>query len=144
MKLTRKVILIAALVLASFTLIAAASSELLGRDVAENGRLSTVSGVLRYDAAEGEWYLDSGTDSWVLHLGQASLQAGEVLKDGAAATVSAFVYEHDMAPVSVSTGGVELSVWGDDGRPSWSGRGNRRNATERVSPSGNFYGRSGS
>jgi hypothetical protein len=126
------------------------ADSLLGRDLADQGAKTTVSGSLVYE--DGEWYLQSGEDLIQIHLGnQPYLESiGLELKAGEDATVIGFLAGEDIAPITLTVGSDEYRLRDESGFPLWAGAGERRNqqaggrrGAGRGQASGNFDGSRG-
>ncbi len=106
------------------------ASELKGNEIVTLGSLDTLSGTLTEDA--GEWYLQTGDSLYALHLGNHDyLDSLDLnLKERESATVFGFVYEQDIAPVTLTSGEITYCFRSEDGRPLWAGRGRSNGCDE--------------
>lgn len=109
----------------------ASSSALKGSDYVRLGNQGAVSGTLK--EADGEWFLATGdAKEYALHLGNYEVMypEGISLKEGEQASVKGFVYGQDISAITVASAGKTWEFRSNDGRPLWSGDGNRQNANE--------------
>ncbi|AEV28056.1 hypothetical protein SpiGrapes_0192 [Sphaerochaeta pleomorpha str. Grapes] len=133
-----------------------ASSALRGSDYVRLGNQGSVTGNL--EETDGEWFLTTDdAEKYALHLGNYEViyPEGISLREGELALVRGFVYGQDISAISVDSEGKTWEFRSNDGRPLWSGDGNRQNANaytnegrmqqqvkatpQRMQPSG--YGR---
>ncbi|MCF8002055.1 MAG: hypothetical protein K9K76_09385 [Halanaerobiales bacterium] len=96
---------------------------LSGRDFVTLGELKIVKGVL--ETSEGEWFLQSDTILYEVHLGDHDYQEkiNLDLQEGQHVTICGFVYEKDIAVVLLSDTESTFIFRDIDGIPSWSGQG---------------------
>lgn len=107
----------------------ASSSALKGSDYVRLGNQGAVSGTLK--EADGEWFLATGdAKEYALHLGNYEVMypEGISLREGEQASVKGFVYGQDISAITVASAGKTWEFRSNDGRPLWSGDGNRQNA----------------
>ena len=100
----------------------------VGRDVAREGNLMDVAGTLQYE--ENEWYLNTPTGIYELHLGLLGHDGGLPFSDGAAADVHGFVTSDHIAPIWVASAGRTVEFWHANRYPLWAGSGEGRNAVD--------------
>ena len=105
-----------------------AEEELRGRDVARDGRLATVSGVLRYDGSE--WFLAANDGSFELHLGPFGHDESLPFTEGAEVIVRGFVLGEHIAPLWVTAGDETYDFWHEMRYPRWAGSGARMSAVD--------------
>ena len=105
-----------------------AGDAVLGRDVARDGRLVTMSGSLVYEM--DEWMLRTGDSSYELHMGPFGHDESLSFTDGADARIRGFVIPDHMAPILVETEGRRYEFWHQGRYPLWAGSGERRHAVE--------------
>jgi hypothetical protein len=98
-----------------------AGGKLRGRDLAQLGKVSTLTGTLEQHG--DEWALKVGTTSYEIHLGPADYRSkqGLVLNHGDLATVKGFVYGADVAVMEIEAGGKTITLRDETGRPAWAG-----------------------
>ncbi len=87
--------------------------------------LTRIEGTLSYD--DPEWYLDTGNDVVLLHLGnRAYLESldGD-LEEGGEAVVTGIMEDDGISVVKMITDGGELAFRSESGVPFWAGNGNR-------------------
>lgn len=99
------------------------ASDRTGRDVAVIGALETLSGTLA--ESSGEWYLETETGRYLLHLGNAAFVERVGLKPevGARVEVRGFVDGEEVSVVTVALGGRTYALRTEDGSPLWAGGG---------------------
>jgi hypothetical protein len=105
-----------------------ASSILRGSDYVRLGKQSSLNGILTQ--ADGEWYLTTdGKEEYSLHLGNYEVMYpnGISLTSGQEAFVKGFVYDQDISAITVVSEGKSWEFRSIEGRPLWSGSGNRQN-----------------
>jgi hypothetical protein len=105
-----------------------ASSILRGSDYVRLGKQASLTGVL--SQADGEWYLTTnGKEEYSVHLGNYEVMYpnGVTLTSGSQASVKGFVYDKDISAITVVSEGKSWEFRNTDGRPLWSGSGNRQN-----------------
>jgi hypothetical protein len=104
---------------------------LKGRDIVEQGSLTSVEGTLKQNGHE--WQLFSEGTTFDIHLGPEEYRAaqGILIQEGASASVTGFAVGTDIAVCSLSTSGKEVIFRDETGRPSWSGQGRGRNRAAR-------------
>jgi hypothetical protein len=124
----RRVIVAAVLVTAVLLQVSAEEPEPLGRDVARDGAVAAVSGNLAY--RHDEWYLDSSTEQYELHMGAYGHVVDLPFRNGAHADVTGFTLPGHIAPITVATEGETYSFWHEERYPLWAGTGNRQNVVE--------------
>lgn len=126
-----------ALVLAlAMTGIAAADDTApLGREVARDGRLTSISGTLAHRS--DEWFLDAQRESYELHMGPYGHDESLPFTSGDDAVVHGFFVPKHIAPITVATGGETYRFWSEDRYPLWAGSGALRNS---VSENGQDLG----
>ncbi|WP_320130113.1 hypothetical protein [uncultured Sphaerochaeta sp.] len=110
-----------------------ASTELKGSDYVRLGKTGTLVGTL--SLSDGEWFLTTfDSQKYSLHLGNYEIiyPKGIELSSGAQAKVTGFLYENDFSVIAVDSNGKSWQFRNIDGRPLWSGQGNRQNAKEPV------------
>ena len=107
--------------------------DLTGRDVADRGKLMTLSGIFESD--DDELYLTADGKTYLIHIGPewyaekiGFLSVAERAKTSGAATVRGFVYAEDISPVYIALDGKYFAFRHENRAPMWAGRGNRRNA----------------
>lgn len=97
--------------------------QLSGADFVQLGELSTVSGelVTQY----GEWFLQTDSRLYEIHLGNHEHRRaiGVDLEVGREAEVKGFIYEDDIAVVSMIIDNHEYAFRTEEGRPLWAGAG---------------------
>jgi hypothetical protein len=106
-----------------------ASSALRGSDYVRLGVSGSVTGTLK--ESDGEWFLTTKeAREYAVHLGNYEVlyPEGIALYTGSQASVKGFMYENEISAVSVSSDGNTWKFRNADGRPLWSGEGNRQNA----------------
>ena len=96
-----------------------------GRSLAVQGTLETMSGTLTYQS--GEWYLESGEESYLLHFGNKVYleETGIELAEGGECTVRGFISGDEGAVMEVTMQGETYRFRAEDGMPLWAGRGER-------------------
>jgi hypothetical protein len=106
------------------------ASDVLGREVVEQGSLQTLSGAL--SSEEGEWYLTTGGALYAVHLGNHDFvdSLDWELKEGADVNLTGFVYGEDIAVVNLTIDGKTFSLRTENGAPLWAGMGQGRNREE--------------
>ena len=124
MKTTRVLVL-------SILLIGAAAgafaSDLVGREVVDQGTIGTVTGTLVYQ--DSEWFIDAEEGLFHVHLGNHDFVEGTgmELSEGDEATVYGFIAGQDIAAVNVTLGSEVYALRSEDGFPLWAGYGRMRN-----------------
>jgi len=100
-------------------------ATLKGKDVADKGVVSDVSGLLSTEGSE--WYLNSSGKEMIIHLGPEFYrdEIGLKLEENKNIEITGFVYEDEITPIAVKFDGKEYSFRDQYGRPAWAGRGNR-------------------
>lgn len=100
-----------------------ASGELKGRDFVRMGEVKTVTGSLVQKG--DEWGLKVGDITYEIHMGPTDFRnaQGLVLKDGAGAVVTGYVYNTDLSVTTIETGGRSITLRDASGRPAWAGTG---------------------
>lgn len=115
-----------------FILVAApvCAEELSGSDYVRLGKPGTVTGTLFEE--DGEWYLTAGERIYEVHLGNYTVlyPDGLNLQTGEQAVIHGFIYQNNIAVISVETRGKTWTFRNEDGSPRWAGRGNGRNANQ--------------
>ena len=106
--------------------VVADEARILGRDVAREGRLTSVEGSLEY--RDNEWFVDTGSASYQLLMGRYGHEQPLPLTQGAAVDVRGFVVPENVAPIVVATQGDTAEFWHEARHPLWAGSGERRNA----------------
>jgi hypothetical protein len=98
-----------------------AGGKLKGRDLAQLGKVATLTGTLEQHG--DEWGLKVGHTSYEIHLGPADYRTnqGLVLNNGGQATVKGFVYGADVAVMEIEAGGKKITLRDETGRPAWAG-----------------------
>lgn len=97
-----------------------------GRDVAREGRLTSIEGSL--NRSDDEWFVDTDAGSYQLLMGRYGHEEPMPLSQGAAVQVRGFVIPEYVAPISVATRGESAEFWHEARYPLWAGSGERRNA----------------
>jgi len=94
---------------------------LKGSDFARLGTMTALSGTLV--RIGDEWGLKSVDTVYEIHMGPTEYRTsqGVVLKDGAQASVTGFVYGTDISVVMMETGGSSIQLRDETGRPAWAG-----------------------
>jgi hypothetical protein len=102
---------------------AKSSESLKGRDFVNMGKIETLTGNLVQKG--DEWELQVGDGLYEIHMGPSDFRnaQGLVLKDGAQAIVTGFVYGTDLSVTTIETGGKSVSLRDETGRPAWAGTG---------------------
>ncbi len=121
---TAMVIALSALVV----LAAFAGDAVLGRDVARDGSIVTLSGSLLYEM--DDWMLSTDDGRYELHMGPYGHDESLPLVAGADAWVRGFAIPGHVAPIQIETAGRRLSFWHQGRYPLWAGSGERRHAVE--------------
>jgi len=105
----------------------AGGPEQSGKSVVEMGTLENVSGTLSYDGSE--WYLDSGKDLYILHLGNSAFvdSTGINLHEGEQLDVRGFVSGEEIAVAEARLNGQVYTFRNEEGMPLWAGSGRRDN-----------------
>ncbi|MBN1685750.1 MAG: hypothetical protein JW852_03800 [Spirochaetales bacterium] len=87
--------------------------------------LTQLAGTLSYD--DPEWYLDTGSEVVLLHLGNRGyLESLDVdLEEGGSAVVFGIMEEDGISVVRMTTDEGEMAFRSDSGVPLWAGNGNR-------------------
>lgn len=100
-------------------------TRILGRDVAREGRLTSIEGSLEY--RDNEWFVQSGSESYQLLMGRYGHEQPLSLEQGAAVDVRGFFIPEHVAPTAVATRGESAEFWHEARYPLWAGSGDRRN-----------------
>ena len=105
-------------------------SRLTGKDIAEQGRIITVSG--SFFEENGEWYLNSSEKEntvYAVHVGNEDYaeSIGFRVKNGDKADVEGFAVGNDIAACRIITGEKEYIFRDGEGIPAWRGNGRGRN-----------------
>jgi hypothetical protein len=102
------------------------STELKGRDLVELGTMTSVKGILKQNGHE--WQLTAHGDTFDIHLGPEEYRdaQGITFQEGAVASVTGFAVGADIAVCSLATGGQEIELRDENGRPAWAGTGRGR------------------
>lgn len=97
------------------------SGKLRGRDFARMGTMTSLSGTLV--RIGDEWGLKAGGSVYEIHMGPEEYRTsqGVVLKDGAQANITGFVYGTDISVARLETGGSSILLRDETGRPAWAG-----------------------
>jgi hypothetical protein len=100
-------------------------ADMKGKDVAEKGQVSDVSGVLSTE--NNEWYLNSSDKKMIIHLGPEFYrdEIGLKLEENKKIEINGFVYQDEVTPITIKFDGKEYMFRDQYGRPGWAGRGNR-------------------
>ena len=123
---TRMMVIALVLALVAVGAVTADDTAPLGRDVARDGQLSTVSGTLAYRSEE--WFLDAQRESYELHMGPYGHDESLPFISGAEAVVRGFVVPNHIAPITVATSGETHRFWNEGRYPLWAGSGALRNS----------------
>ena len=123
---TRMMVIALVLALVAVGTVTADDTAPLGRDVARDGQLSTVSGTLAY--RNDEWFLDAQRESYELHMGPYGHDESLPFVSGAGAVVNGFVFTDHIAPITVVTAGETYRFWNEGRYPLWAGSGALRNS----------------
>jgi hypothetical protein len=101
--------------------------EQSGKSVVDSGAIEELAGTLVRDGSE--WHLDSGTEMYILHLGNPAYvrSTGIELHEGEPLEVRGFVSGEEIAVVAVWMDGRVYTFRNEDGRPMWAGNGRREN-----------------
>jgi hypothetical protein len=96
-----------------------------GRDIVQTGELIRLDGKLV--TSQSEWYVDTEEGRYQLHLGRTDylLSTGADLTEGASVTVEGWVTGRNIAVCRMTMGEFTYAFRSEDGRPLWSGRGER-------------------
>lgn len=108
-----------------------AGERVLGREIVEIGEYNNFSGTVFFK--HGEWFLRvSDNIVYELHLGNKDHQKriSFEMRDGMTVSVNGFLYEDDIAVVSIEIEGELYSFRDRDGSPLWSGQGEHRNVRD--------------
>ena len=105
--------------------------EQSGKSVVETGTLDNLSGTLSYDGSE--WYLDTGKDLYILHLGNSAFveSTGIDLREGQPIDVRGYVDGDEIAVASARIDSQVYTFRSEDGTPLWAGNGRRDNQIVR-------------
>jgi hypothetical protein len=97
------------------------ASQLRGRDIAEIGKIVTVSGILKKEGVE--WVLLSSDSEYDIHLGPESYRdsKGFQLVEGERAVVKGFHLKTDIAVMEIGSNDKTIVLRDSSGRPAWSG-----------------------
>ena len=97
------------------------AQTLSGQDFVRLGKMTTLTGTLVQEGEE--WMLKVGDTIYEIHLGPSEYmkQKGLVLKSGEEAKVRGFVYETNVAVVSIETSGKSIILRDEKGSPAWGG-----------------------
>jgi hypothetical protein len=97
------------------------AEKLKGRDYVNLGKKETLAGVLAQ--VGDEWGLKVADTTYEIHMGPSDFRAaqGFVLKDGAEATVTGFIYGSNLSVTAMETGGQKVVLRDETGRAAWSG-----------------------
>ncbi len=96
-----------------------------GRDIVQTGELIRLDGTLV--SSQSEWYLDTTEGSYQLHLGNKDflLSTGAELTEGTSVSVEGWKIDKNIAVYRMTIGALTYAFRSEDGRPLWSGRGER-------------------
>lgn len=99
------------------------AEKLKGRDYVRLGKPGTVSGTLVQ--VGDEWGLKVTGNTYEIHMGPSDFRAsqGFVLKDGAEAAVTGFIYGNNISVTVMETAGQKIVLRDETGRAAWSGSG---------------------
>jgi hypothetical protein len=99
------------------------SKVLKGKDYVRMGKVETLIGNLVQKG--DEWELKVGDTKYEIHMGPIDFRntQGLILKEGAQAVVTGFVYNNDLSVTIIETGGKSVSLRDEFGRPAWAGSG---------------------
>ena len=100
---TRITIIAAVLALFVAATITADPAAVIGRDVAQEGSLTDLSGSLVY--RDNEWFLNAGDGLYEIHMGPFGHDESLPFTEGAMVEIRGFVLPEHIAPVRVTTGG---------------------------------------
>ncbi len=124
-------ILIAAVLATAVTIGAFATNGTpVGREVARDGAVSELRGTLEH--RDDEWFVETDDASYQLMLGRFGHTKELPYTEGAAVEVSGFSVPEYVAPMSVTTDGVQQEFWHEARYPLWAGGGERRNAVNEA------------
>lgn len=104
------------------------SNTLSGREIVESGKTVKISGIL--SEKDNEWYIESGSTEYAVHLGNEEYckSINLNLKEGDKADVEGFINGTDIAVCTISTAGKEYQLRDKTGTPGWAGKGRRKNS----------------
>lgn len=93
--------------------------SLSGRDFVELGELATIEGILLTE--DGEWFLQTEDDLYEVHLGDHDYreEMGIHLVPGDRATIYGYLYDDDMAVVSLTIDEETYYFRTEQGTPLW-------------------------
>ncbi len=96
-----------------------------GRDIVQTGEIISLDGTLVSN--QSEWYVDTEEGRYQLHLGNKDqlLSTGADLTEDASVTVEGWVTGKNIAVYRITMGEVTYAFRSEDGRPLWSGKGDR-------------------
>lgn len=106
---------------------AESSNSLSGREIAELGKSVEISGILSEE--DSEWYIDSGSTRYAVHLGNEEYRESIDLnlRAGENAEIKGYISGTDIAVCTITSDGKEYTLRDESGRPAWAGSGRRRN-----------------
>ena len=124
--MTRKIlfILIGLLITAG---IFASDHELTGRDIVAKGSVRILEGT--FETEDGEWYLRIKDQSYAVHKGPDwyTEELGFLPPEGKQVVIEGFVLDNAISPCTITVEKTRYAFRSLEGRPLWSGRGNRQN-----------------
>jgi hypothetical protein len=133
------------LLLVGITLLPAVSlfaqEEITGRLVVEQGTQGVLEGVLVLNGTE--WELRTPQALFEIHLGQLGHDGTSIsgLEDGAAASVTGYIYGAHISPITLEADGTEYRFRDEDGSPLWAGTRQGQNVKNEVRPTPPGLGR---
>jgi hypothetical protein len=109
-----------------------AAGTLKGRDIVRLGQTRTLAGTLIKKGEE--WELKTEDAIYEIHMGPKMYRESNGLKltVGANAFVKGFVYENDIAVITIETEGSTVAFRDETGRPAWAGTGFARGAGKSL------------
>jgi hypothetical protein len=118
-----------------------AQEEITGRLVVEQGTQGVLEGVLVLNGTE--WELRTQQELFEIHLGQLGHDGTSIsgLKDGAAASLTGYIYGAHIAPIVLESDGIEYRFREEDGSPLWAGTRQGQNVKNEERPSSSGRGR---
>jgi hypothetical protein len=104
------------------------SNSLSGREIVELGKTVKISGIL--SEKENEWYINSGSTEYAVHLGNEDYgdSINLNLSEGDKAEINGFIHGSDIAVCTIRTAGKEYQLRDKAGTPGWAGKGRRKNS----------------
>lgn len=99
-----------------------AAEEVKGKNVVAAGTVQTLTGTLKPEGGH-DWMLITAEGTYELHLGPANYRESKQfsMAEGDKASVTGFVHEKHIAPISIKTDKASITLRDEKGKAAWAG-----------------------